>query len=263
MDREQAMTLVLAEAFSENGLAMLAHEGDDPGWERISNLIAALGFLTDELADEDVFGREFVSALFALGNHVPELMRARSPDSPGFRPSLYEQAGELTIAVSALIENWSHWPDPKTHPLRTYEFETPAEATGESSRIERVADYALGDITYCVIARTTEFFAVRIARLGNGYLDVQLLGEPASAPAEFMEDDANRRFYFPALSPHSRFGGEDERLVNSQRASGPELRLLPVHYLTTTLNLIRERHAADPDHWPLPTGLLLERWFNQ
>lgn len=48
MDREHAMTVVLAEAFSETGLASLVENGADPGSERIDHLIEALTFLIDE-----------------------------------------------------------------------------------------------------------------------------------------------------------------------------------------------------------------------
>jgi hypothetical protein len=261
MNREQAITIVLAEAFSETGLAVLAENGEDPGWERINNLIGALAFLIDELADEDSFGREFVSALFVLGNHVPDLLRRRHPEGPHFRPSLYEQANDLNVAVTALIENWNNWPDWETHELRTFQFEMLSEKSAAILQPERVGGYSVGDITYCLIPDTLDCFPVRVDRLGNGYLDVEPWAEGTSACAEFVEEAANRRFFLPTLSPGARFGGDDERLVNSERKSGPELRLLPVDYETKTLSLIRERHAIDPIRWPLPTGLIFERWF--
>ena len=261
MDRAYAKTIVLGEAFSESGLAALAENGEDPGWERINNLIRALNLLMDELADEDSFGREFVSALFVLGNRVPDLMRRRHPESPKFRPSLYDQAEELTIAVTALIENWNHWPDWETNEIRIYQFETPPEESVETLQTERVGGYVVGDVTYCQIPNTVDCFPVRVDGLGNGYLDVVPLAEGTGASPVFVEEAANRRFFYPTLSPGARFGGEDERLVNSERKSGPELRLLPVDYATKTLSLIRERHAMDPVHWPLPTGLIFERWL--
>ena len=262
MNRDQAMTIVLAEAFSENGLAVLVHDAREPGWERINNLIGALNYLANQLADDDCFGREFVSALFSLGNDVPDLLRAFHPDGPLFRPSLYDQASDLTVAVSNLIENWNNWPDYETHPLRAYNFQTPSENGAGPTRIERVGGYAVGDITYCENADTIDCFPVRVERLGNGYLDVVPLGGATSMCAQFVEDNANRRFFLPVLTPGARFGGCDERMANSERKSGPELRLLPQHYATTTRNLIRERHATDPVRWPLPTGLIFDRWFH-
>lgn len=131
------------------------------------------------------------------------------------------------------------------------------------SHPEQVGGYRAGDITYCVVSNTAECFPARVERLGNGYLDVSLLLGPEDAYPDFLKDAASRRFFYPKLSPGARFGGEDERLVNSERKSGSELRLLPVDYATKTLDVIRERHKADPGRWPLPTGLLFERWFQK
>ncbi len=263
MDRKKAIALILAEAFSESGLAFQVENGEHPNRERINDLIETLAFLMDDLADEDAFSREFVSALFVLGNRVPDLIENRPPEDPNSRPSLYEQAEGLTIAVTALVENWNHWPDPETYEFCQVPFETNSEKNEKVSPPEQVGGYRTGDITYCVTPNTLDCFPVRVDRLGSGYLEVSLLTELGSAYPEFLNDASSRRFFYPALSPGARFGGEDERLVNSRRKSGPELRLLPVHYATETLDLIRERHAAAPDRWPLPTGLLFERWFQK
>ncbi|MGV3719459.1 MAG: hypothetical protein ACO1SX_01005 [Actinomycetota bacterium] len=125
--------------------------------------------------------------------------------------------------------------------------------------------YRVGDITYCLVVDTTDCFPVRIAKVGQRFLDaVPLHEDPSDAEApEFRALQANRRFQRPKLPSWSRFGGCDERPVNSARESGPELRLLPTHYATTTGAVIRKRHAADPERWPLPTGLVYERWFKE
>lgn len=184
MNRERAMMIVLAEAFSERGLASLVENGADPGPERIDNLVEALAFLVDELADEDSFSREFVSALFVLGNRVPDLMRSHQPEAANFRPSLHKQAGDLTVAVTALIENWNHWPDWETHALSTYPFETPSEKSAQIPQAENVGGYGLGDVTYCMLPDTPDCFPVRVDRLGNGYLDSLhcILGERPKLP---------------------------------------------------------------------------------
>lgn len=264
MDRKRAIALILAEAFSESGLVFQMENGEPPNRERINNLIEMLAFLMDDLADEDAFSREFVSALFVLGKHVPDLIQMRSDDNETSRSLLDEQAEELTIAVTALIENWNHWPDLEAYEFSTNSFETSAwKSKKDVSPPEQVGGYCIDDITYCVVPNTMDCFPVRIVKLGNGYLDVSPLIGVDEGGSDFLKDEANRRFFYPKLSPGARFGGEDERLVNSNHKSGPELRLLPVHYATKTLNLIRERHAAAPDRWPLPTGLLFERWFQK
>jgi hypothetical protein len=263
MDRKKAIALVLAEAFSETGLAFQLENGESPSRERLNDLVETLAFLMDELADEDSFSREFVSALFVLGNRVPDLIKSRPPEEPDSRSSLSEQAEALTVAVTGLIENWNHWPDPESYEFNQVPFKTNSEKNETGSPPEQVGGYRTGDITYCVTPNTLDCFPVRVERLGHGYLEVSPLTDVDSTSPDFLNDVSNRRFFYPALSPGARFGGEDERLVNSERRSGPELRLLPVEYATKTLDLIRERHTADPGRWPLPTGLLFERWFQK
>jgi hypothetical protein len=123
--------------------------------------------------------------------------------------------------------------------------------------------YRVGDITYCVDPRAQAFFPVRVVKVGRGFLEVELTDdELACAVAhDFGTQQENRRFVRPRLPAVARFGGCDERLVNAERVSGRELRLLPVHYNTYTNDRIRERNAADPARWPLPSGTLYERWF--
>lgn len=123
--------------------------------------------------------------------------------------------------------------------------------------------YSLNDITYCLDAKTNEFFPVRVVKVGRNFLDVVAHNDEQAgriAP-EFLTDKKNRRFLRPKLPSHSRFGGCDERTINSARVSGQELRLLPYHYWTYTGNAIIERHASDPEQWPIPTGIVYERWF--
>ena len=124
MERKKAIELVLAEAFAESGLGALVENSSHLSVERIEALKSSLGFLVGELANDDVFDRQFVSALFVLGNTVPDLLKSINPKSPGYRYTFRKDADDLTILVSALIENWDNWPDWETNPLRVYKFET-------------------------------------------------------------------------------------------------------------------------------------------
>jgi hypothetical protein len=125
--------------------------------------------------------------------------------------------------------------------------------------------YTVGDITYCVDPASDNCFPVRIVKIGRKFADVesispQLTNEVTTA---FDADKKNRRFLRPKLPSHARFGGCDERIVNTERESGQELRLLPFHYGTYTGGKIKERHKEDPSLWPLPTGVVYERWFKE
>lgn len=124
--------------------------------------------------------------------------------------------------------------------------------------------YRVGDVTYCVEPRTDALFPVVIVKVGRRFVDAASynVNLTAAVTVEFEEHPKNRRFLRPPLPPRSRFGGFDERIVNSDRVGGPELRLLPCHYNTFSTTTIRQRHAENPELWPLPTGILRERWFS-
>lgn len=125
--------------------------------------------------------------------------------------------------------------------------------------------YREGDITYCVDPANDEFFPVIVVKIGRQFVDVESLNAELTTPvaSEFDNHRENRRFLRPKLPPRARFGGCDERTVNTERVSGQELRLLPFHYGTYTGGKIKQRNQEAPELWPLPTGVVYERWFKQ
>ena len=141
------------------------------------------------------------------------------------------------------------------------------KTSGDSQRTKLMADvfegYRLSDITYCIDPKTKHFFPVRVAKVGRTFFDVVALHEDLAMTIspEFNARTKNRRFVRPKLPNRSRFGGFDERTVNSERVSGQELRILPYHYWTYTGDAIIERNVADSNKWPMPTGIVYERWF--
>jgi hypothetical protein len=125
--------------------------------------------------------------------------------------------------------------------------------------------YRESDVTYCVDPATDEFFPVTVVKIGRQFVDVESRNADLTrevAP-EFDNEQKNRRFLRPRLPPRARFGGCDERTVNAERVTGQELRLLPFHYGTYTGSKIKQRHKQDPELWPLPTGIIYERWFKE
>jgi len=135
------------------------------------------------------------------------------------------------------------------------------------ARRSKIADefegYRLRDITYCIDPVTNRFFPVRVVMVERQSLVVEPLDIELSSlvSPELILESANRTFSRPKLPASSRFGGCDERVVNTNRVSGQELRLLPFHYGTYTGDEIKKLHASDPARWPLPTGTVYERWF--
>lgn len=129
--------------------------------------------------------------------------------------------------------------------------------------LDHFEGYREGDVTSCIDPSSDEFFPVRIAKIGRKFADAESLNADLTkqvAPG-FDAEKLNRRFLRPKLPPHARFGGCDERIANAERVSGQELRLLPFHYGTYTVRKIKERHRANAALWPLPTGIVFERWF--
>jgi hypothetical protein len=129
--------------------------------------------------------------------------------------------------------------------------------------VDEFEGYQLNDITYCIDPKTKDFFPVRVVKVGRRFLDVVALNDNlamAIAP-EFNVETKNRRFVRSKLPNSSRFGGFDERTVNTERVSGQELRILPYHYWTYTGDAIINRNADDPNEWPMPTGVVYDRWF--
>lgn len=135
----------------------------------------------------------------------------------------------------------------------------------KSKAAEEFEGYRFGDITCCIDPATNEIFPVRVVNVERRSLDVEALNCNLSdvVSPEFKSENANRRFFRPKLPSMARFGGCDERTVNSDRVSGQELRLLPIHYGTYTGAEIKKRHLQDPERWPLPTGTIYERWFTE
>lgn len=130
---------------------------------------------------------------------------------------------------------------------------------------DKFEGYCLDDLTYCIEPQANVFFPVRVVKVGRKFLDVVPFHEQLASTIapEFHAEKMNRRFLRPKLPQGSRFGGFDERIVNADRVSGKELRILPVHYWTHTGDAIIQRNASDPDTWPIPTGVAYDRWFKQ
>lgn len=243
--RASAIHLVLCEGLAENGMGTLVGAGgEDPGTVRVDRTIAALEFLTRELGLDDSMPRDFVAALFMLATEVADGIGG-------------QQGIELKIAAQMLIEQWDNWPD-----ASKYSFTEPPQI-GEVV-VEQLGGYCAGDVTYCQIPETRNVWPVRVTDLARTFLCVEPLNPGDRAAEEFaLRSELNCRFFMPRLVPGSRFGGSDERLVNSSRRDGPELRLLPTHYATTANAVIRELHAQDPVNCPLPTGRVGVNWFGK
>ena len=262
MDRKEAISLVLAEAYADNGLAMIARHGGDPGGERMERLLAAIRLLTNEIAAEDTLDRLLAYALLILRSEAPENANAAIKPTAASRSSYHQQLAELSLSITMLFEEWENWPEPESYMGRGLK-DPPISKGAQTPPHEKFEGYRAGDLTYVVVVSTEALFPVRVARLGFNVVEVEPLSEELchEVCADFLDDRLNRCFQSARGPTLARFGGSDERLGNFSRASGPELRLLPHHYATPTIQAIRTLHAENPQAWPLPTGAVYERWF--
>ena len=91
MNLEDAVNLVLAEAFAEAGLGSLAEEGGDPGFERVEALKAALSCLHEQLAHEDSLDRQLVSAFSCLAKELRRPLIYEIQRLPGIGRGLFSK----------------------------------------------------------------------------------------------------------------------------------------------------------------------------
>lgn len=72
MNLEEALKLIFSEARTTgDGLIVTVRNGEDPGPERMQQLISALGVLFQALEGQTELNRKLTAALFTLGSDVP------------------------------------------------------------------------------------------------------------------------------------------------------------------------------------------------
>ncbi len=199
MDHEQAISLIVSEAYAEEGTLMLIYQGDDPGYSRLERLIAAVNFLSEELSGEQVFNGALIGALFNLATVVPEELLSRYSPIADLRCSLFQQTNELAIAILELMETWASLSN--VDALCKQDLLTPPDQATSNQEDVEFEGLRVGDITYCINPTTDAFFPVKVIRLGFNVIEVDALDEETCrlASDSFLAARRNRCFQVPKM----------------------------------------------------------------
>jgi len=113
MDAEEAVKLILREshAASADGVLAIVRQGEDPGAERMRNLIQALKVVFDLLQTQTELDRRLAAALFVLGSDVPLSISSWASKGHMWRKGFMEQeVYEMIMAVQSIFDD--RWIDP-------------------------------------------------------------------------------------------------------------------------------------------------------
>ena len=80
--------------------------GEDPGPERMQQLVQAIRVLFDRIADQDKIFRDVAAALFAIGTNVPDNIDSWRRNGRKWRQELEDlELPALMLAVESMFEN--------------------------------------------------------------------------------------------------------------------------------------------------------------
>jgi hypothetical protein len=107
MTLEEAVALIISEA-SPNGDSLLAsvRRGEDPGVERMGQLISALATVFHSLKGYPALDRNLAAALFILGSDVPLTISSLASKGHAWRSGFMEdEIYELLMGVQSIFED--------------------------------------------------------------------------------------------------------------------------------------------------------------
>ena len=113
MSLEDAVSLIISEARTAgNGLLASVRNGEDPGTERMLQLVSALRTVFDALSKQAELDRHLAAALFSLGSDLPLTISALASQGQNWRRGFMEvEVYELLMAVQSIFED--RWFDPE------------------------------------------------------------------------------------------------------------------------------------------------------
>ncbi len=113
MSLEDAVALIISEARASggDGLLVSVRNGEEPGAERMRQLISALRTVFDSLHGQAELDRQLAAALFTLGSDVPLTISSQASKGQSWRKSFMEQeVYELLMGVQSIFED--RWLEP-------------------------------------------------------------------------------------------------------------------------------------------------------
>lgn len=107
MSPEDAIVLIISEARTDwNSLLVSVRNGEDPGTERMRQLISALKTVSDSLGGQASLDRQLAAALFTLGSDVPLTISSLASKGHAWRRLfMEEEVYELLMGVQSIFED--------------------------------------------------------------------------------------------------------------------------------------------------------------
>jgi hypothetical protein len=107
MSTDDAVALIISEARnSGSGLLISLRNGEDPGTERMRQLVSALRTIFDALHGQAELDRQLAAALYTLGSDVPLTISALASKGQSWRREFMEvEVYELLIGVQSIFED--------------------------------------------------------------------------------------------------------------------------------------------------------------
>ncbi|MBA3765674.1 MAG: hypothetical protein H0W99_01550 [Acidobacteria bacterium] len=107
MNPEDAVALIISEArASGDSLLTSVRKGEDPGAERMRQLILALRTVFQSVNGQAELDRHLAAALFTLGSDVPLTISALATKGQSWRRGFMEtEVYELLMAVQSIFED--------------------------------------------------------------------------------------------------------------------------------------------------------------
>ena len=107
MNLEDAVVLIVSEARSSgDSLLTSVRNGEDPGAERMRQLILALRTVFQSLNGQAELDRHLAAALFTLGSDVPLTISSLATKGQSWRRGFMEtEVYELLMAVQSIFED--------------------------------------------------------------------------------------------------------------------------------------------------------------
>jgi hypothetical protein len=107
MTQEEAKALIISEVdLNRDSLLACVRMGEDPGTERMAQLISALATIFHSVSGQTTLDRNLAAALFRLGSDVPLTISSRASQGQSWRPGFMEvEVYELLVGVESIFED--------------------------------------------------------------------------------------------------------------------------------------------------------------
>ena len=109
---EEAVALIISEAQGGDGLLVIIRNGEDPGAERMDQLISALNAVFHLLEGHTELDRKLAAALFTLGSDVPLTISSWASKGQSWRRGFMEdEVYQMLMGVQSIFEGRWFEPD--------------------------------------------------------------------------------------------------------------------------------------------------------